>query len=176
MNAGKTGIVIINLLGGAAVLGSYAWGFSTQPNAAAILWDGVPPDIRPCYTAGMLLAAAGYFLFSYYIIIRLPGGQTRIANRRGYGAFSLLYALILLFSALWMPLTLAAVRSPALLWLVRVDLAIVALGSLALLFALLKVKPRLPRWAHALAVAGCTLFCIQTVLLDAVVWSALFRV
>lgn len=175
MNAGKTGIVIINLLGGAAVLGSYAWGFRTRPNAAAILWGGVPPTIRPYYTAGMVLAAAGYFLFSYYIIMRLPASETRIANRRGYGAFSLLYALILLFSAFWMPLTFAAVRSPALLWLVRLDLAIVAVASLALLFALIKVKPRLPRWAHTLAIVGATLFCLQTVVLDAILWSALFR-
>jgi hypothetical protein len=40
----------------------------------------------------------------------------------------------------------------------------------------LKVSPSQPVWAHRLALIGCAAFCLQTALLDAVLWSAYFRV
>ena len=77
-----------------------------------------------------------------------------------------------------MPLTLFALEGSSLgfVWAVRIVLAIVGLASVALLFALLKVEPRLPRWAHRLAVVGCVGFCLQTAILDAIVWVAFFTV
>ena len=52
-----------------------------------------------------------------------------------------------------------------LLWLV----------SLALFYSILKVEPRQPLWAQRIALVGSIAFCIQTVLLDAVVWVILFH-
>ena len=134
MPAVKRWTFLINLLGGAAVLGSYVLGFRTHPEAGTVLWGGVPPGIRP------------------------------------------LYAAILIPSALWMPLTFVALKSSTLviLWMVRVVLAVVGLASLSLLIALLNVWPPRPLWAHGLAVAGSIAFCLQTTVLDAIVWSALF--
>lgn len=177
VHAGKLATVVINLLGGAAVLGSYAWGFSALPNASSALWGGVPPAARPLYTLGMLLAAAGYFLFTYFILFRLPVEETRVAGSWGYSLFNLLYAAILIPSALWLPLTISAIGAftPSGPRLVRADLLIVALASLALLLALLRVEPRPDRKAYRRALVGCALFCLQTVVLDAIVWSALFR-
>jgi hypothetical protein len=61
------------------------------------------------------------------------------------------------------------------LWIaIRLVLAVVGLGSLGLLAALLAVRPREPAWAHVLAVAGCAAFAVQTALLDALVWPAFF--
>jgi hypothetical protein len=166
----------INLVGGVAVLGSYVWGFQTYPGAADVLWGGVPESLRPYYTANMFLAAAGYFTFIYFTLFRLDAVNTRLFGRSGIGLFNLIYATILIPSALWMPLSLLAAEqgSPALVWLVRMILALVALASLALYFALLKVQPAQPRWAQRLALIGCIAFCIQTVLLDAIIWGALF--
>jgi hypothetical protein len=53
-------------------------------------------------------------------------------------------------------------------------LILAALFSLGLLAALLGTKPRDPAGAHALALIGAACFCIQTVLLDAIVWGAAF--
>jgi hypothetical protein len=177
MHAKKWLMLFINGIGGIAVLGSYVWGFQTYPNAGDVLWGGVPESIRPFYTANMFVAAAGYFAFIYFTLFRLSPANTRVFDRYGFGLFNALYAAILLPSALWMPLSLLAVEqaSPALAWLVRLDLAVVGLASLGLIFALLKVEPRQPRWAHVLAVAGSVGFCIQTVLLDAIIWAALFQ-
>jgi hypothetical protein len=178
MNAKKWLLLFINLLGGGAVLGSYVWGFFTHPNAGQALWGGVPDRIQPFYTAGMFLAATGYFAFTYFILFRLNPSKTQVFGRFGFGVFNILYAAILIPSALWMPLTFWALEksSLCLLWTVRMVLAAVGLASLSLLLALLKVEPRLPRWAHRLAVAGSASFCLQTIILDAIIWVAFFRI
>jgi hypothetical protein len=166
----------LNLLGGTAVLGSYAHGLASHPLARAELWGGVPEALRPLYTASMLLAAAGYFAFSFFVLFRLDPERTRVFGRFGFGAFHLLYALILLPSALWMPLTFALLEAPsAALWAaIRVTLALVGLGSLGLVAALASAGPARAPGARALAVAGALAFSLQTAVLDALVWPAFF--
>jgi hypothetical protein len=178
MHTKKRLLLTINLLGGAAVLGSYAYGIRTHPNATDVLWGGVPGSIRPFYTAGMFLAAVGYFAFIHFVFFRLKPAAARVGNRFGFGAFNILFAAILIPSALWMPLTFAAAETSSivLLWVVRMALAAVGLASLGLLAALLNTQPRQPRWAYWLAVIGCAAFCLQTAVLDMVVWSAYFTV
>jgi hypothetical protein len=178
MHAKKWMMLVINLLGGAAVLGSYVWGFRTYPGAGDALWGGVPENIRPYITANMLLAAAGYFAFIHFTLFRLDATHSRVFGRFGFGLFNLLYAAILILSALWMPVSILAIEqgSQSLVWLARLLLVVVGLASLGLLFALLKVEPARPRWAQRLAVIGSIPFCVQTVLFDAILWGALFQV
>ena len=159
------------------MLGSYVQGILTHPGAGQILWGEVPQSIRTFSTAGMFLAAVGYFSFTYFILLRLNPNDTRVTTRFGFGVFNAIYAVILITSALWMPLTFLAVEqsSQVLLWTVRIVLVVVGAASLGLLFALLKVKPRQPLWAYRLAVIGSVFFCIQTVLMDAILWGSFFR-
>jgi hypothetical protein len=167
-------LAALNAIGGACVLASYAWGFVARPDSVGALWGGVPDAIRPLYTLNMLLAAAGYFLFTPFILFRLPPAATTVAGGFGYGWFGASTALVLFPSALWMPLGFLLLDHPTgwLFWLVRLDLAAVALGSLGLLYGLVALRsPRAPR-GRALAVAGLVPFCIQTAALDAVVWPA----
>ncbi|MFZ2096680.1 MAG: hypothetical protein WAV05_08590, partial [Anaerolineales bacterium] len=89
----------INLLGGMTVLGSYAWGFLTHANAGTVLWGEVPEWIKPYYSVSMLLAALGYFAFTYFILLRLNSNQTRVFSRFGFAAFNLIYAAVLFPSA-----------------------------------------------------------------------------
>jgi len=178
MHSKKWLMLLINLLGGAAVLGSYVWGFRTYPGASDALWGGVPENIRPFITANMLLAAAGYFAFIHFTLFRLDATHSQVFGRFGIGLFNLLYAAILLPSALWMPVSILAIEqgSQSFVWLARLLLVVVGLASLGLFFALLKVTPAQPRWAQRLAVIGSIPFCIQTVLFDAILWGVLFSV
>lgn len=168
--------IMINLLGGTFVIGSYVYGFLTHSNASQILWGSVPLGLRPMYTACMLLAAVGYFTLAYYVFYLDPL-KTKVFNRFGFEVFILLYLLVLVPSGLWMPLTLLAIErsSAALIWLVKLDLALVAAGSLGLLLAVLTVRPRLSTRRYILALAGSAVLCLQTVILDAVVWSLYFH-
>jgi len=173
--ARKTIWLLINLFGGAAVIGSYLYGFLTQPNAAQVLWGGVPEGLRPLYTVCMFVAAAGYFLLGYYVF-RLNPTLTRVADRFSFGVFNILYLFLLIPSALWMPLTLLAAGNTSVLltWIIRLDLVLVAFGSLGLLLAVLFSKPRPSSRGYILAVAGSAALCFQTVILDAIIWSLYF--
>jgi hypothetical protein len=124
----------------------------------------------------MFLAAGGYFAFSLYILSLNPS-ETKTLTRPGYWIFNAFFTGILIPSALWLPLTVLAVRqaSQLLVWLVRLDLILVAIASLGLLIALLKARPRKILWLHRLAVLGSVLFCFQTVILDAIVWAVNFH-
>jgi hypothetical protein len=176
MHPQRLRLVLINVLGGLAVLGSYAWGLGTHADAGAQVWGGVPEGLKPLYTVSMLLAAAGYFPFTAFILFGLDPERVRVAGRFGYAIFPLLYALILAPSALWMPLTFAMVETPSAgLWLsIRLVLFAVAAGSLGILAALRRSEPRPRGVFYGLAIAGCIAFCVQTALLDAFVWPAYF--
>lgn len=167
----------VNLLGGAAVIGSYILGFLTRPDASTALWGGVPESIRPLYTAGMILAAAGYLIvFAYFL--RADGREPRLGQWSGYSLLTGLYLLILVPSILWMPMSIwALVRSSeALAWLVRLDLVLVGAGAIGVLLALLKERSGRSSPFHTMAVLGSAALCLQTVVMDAVIWSSLFRV
>ena len=80
--------------------------------------------------------------------------------------------------ALWLPLTFEMVAEPStmLWWSIRVVLFSVGFGSLGLLLWLVRsarAHSSALAWA---AVAGCVAFCIQTALLDALVWPAFFPI
>ena len=61
-------LLIINILGGAAVIGSYVFGLSGQSGGTNVLWGGVPSSLRPVYTVSMILSALGFFAFIYFIL------------------------------------------------------------------------------------------------------------
>jgi hypothetical protein len=171
----RRAMALINLFGGIAVLGSYAYCLMSYPAQAGDFWGGVPDGLRPLYTVNMFLAAAGYFAFTFFLMYRLKP-TTGGGERFGLGTFNALYALILIPSALWMPLTFAMLEAPSdgLWWAIRLTLAAVGIGSLGLLAGLVAVRPSLPSLAHKLAVVGSLAFSFQTVVLDAAVWPAFF--
>jgi hypothetical protein len=168
-------LIALNVIGGIAVLVSYAIGLGSESSAGNALWGGVPEGLRLFYTVNMFLAAAGYFLFTPYILFRLRPETTRIAGRFGYGLFHILYALVLFPSAIWLQLTEVMIAQPSgWMWaVVRVDLAFVGLGALGLLVSLLTLDSPVPR-GRTLAVIGLLPFCLQTAVLDASVWPAFF--
>jgi hypothetical protein len=176
MNPDRRKMLAINLVGGVAVLGSYAYGLATHPEIRGQVWGGVPDSLRPFYSVSMLLAAAGYFAFSYFVFFRLDPKRTRVGSSAGLSVFNLLYVLILLPSALWMPLTFAMIEAPgaALWWAIRLVLCVAGAASLGMLAAILKAQSPGANSVRWLAVLGSALFCVQTALLDAVVWPVYF--
>lgn len=178
MHPYKRTLLWIVLLGGLAVLASYAYSVGLDPATRGGLWGGVPAALLPPYVASMALAVAGFAVFNYFLLLAIDPAGVRIAGRFGYRLFHGLYLMILIPSALWLPLTAAMIRQPgSLLWLgIRLVLALVGLGSIGLLLALLALRPRRPATAYWLAVAGSVAFCVQTAVLDLFVWTSFFPV
>lgn len=171
MSKQKLFMLIINLIGGPAVIGSYVLGMSAHPGQAAALWGGYPVSLRSISTVNMLLAAAGYLFLLYFLLVRVdPAARS---GKFPFGIFNLFYVLILLPSALWISLTFAVADQYTLgRWMaVIVTLALVGLGSTGMLLALLGLRPRPAGGMYWLAVAGAFFLFLQTAVLDALVWT-----
>jgi len=166
-------LLLINVVGGVAVIGSYVYGVQAQPGGLDALWGGVPESIRPLYGVSMLIAAAGYLAVIHFLMLRLVPEDTSFG---GSLDFSLLYPIfvgILLPSAFWMPLTNVYLASPgAVTWFaVRAVLALVGLASIALVWALVSLRRHHGGAAFWLAVAGSAYFAFHTAILDAIIWA-----
>jgi hypothetical protein len=175
-NHQRRNFLLLNAFGGVLVLGSYAWGALAAPETMGSLWGGVPESLRPLYTTNMLLSAAGYFLFTPYIALRVDTERRDFLGRFGYSIFGVLVALIMIPSALWLPLTAWMLMDPGLiLWaIVRLDLVLVGIGSVGLMYVLWTLPSPRPR-GRAAALVGLVPFCLQTAVLDALIWPIYFN-
>ena len=162
----KLKLFLLVAVGGAATLGSYVWGFAMYPDLQDDFWGGVPENWIPWYTANMPLAALG-FLAAFALF--LARASTEVLSK-----LTLPYLLILVPSALWLPLTVWLLHDmQSWLWYaIRIDLLLVGLGGLLLYPPLfrLDIGPalRIP------ALVIYSFFVLQTAVLDALVWTALF--
>jgi len=175
MHPQKKAWLAINIVGGAAVLGSYVHGLVTHPDTRDQLWGSIPPELQAVYGVTMWLAAAGYFFFSYELVVRADAEDVRFGPF-GFGLLNVLYTLIMATAASWMPLTFAYFEHPSnALWLaIRAGLFGVGAGSVGLTIALFTMTPRPRGIGGILALLGLLFFCLQTAFLDAFVWPQFF--
>ena len=169
--------LIINVVGGVAVLGSYAHGIATHPETAGQLWGSLPEAAVPFYTGCMPFAAIGYLTVFAFLLVQKPS-QVRFGRGPAYPWFMGSHAVFLLASTLWMPLCFAALdgASPGLLPWIQLVLAIA--GSAALVHVVWLIRLVDSPWPRlrAAAIVGATGLMIQCTILDALVWPRFFTV
>lgn len=177
MDAETITLLLINIVGGIAVVGGYVLGLRGKTGASDALWGGVPKRIRPVYVVSMLLSAIGYLAVLYLLLFELVPDDVVMGGLSGFAVLYPIFVLILIPSAFWMPLTKRYVDHPgAARWLaVRSVLFIVGLASIALAWALFTLEPNDGDVAYWFATVGATYFAFHTFLLDALLWAALFR-
>ncbi len=177
MHPQKKKWLVINVVGGIAVLGSYAHGLITHPDTRDMLWGAMPSPLKSIYGVTMWLAAAGYLVFMHHVFFRIDAGEARIGQHFGFGVINACCAAVVFASALWMPLTFAYLAEPSTaLWvLIRVDLLIVGAGAIGLIVALFTLTPRPGGGAGAITILALLPFALQTAFLDAFVWPAFFQ-
>jgi hypothetical protein len=169
-------LLLMNVVGGVAVIGSYVLWLRANPGGANTLWGGVPARIRPVYTISMILSAIGYLAVLYYLLFEPVPDEVQIGGRLGFVWFIPIVVLMLFPSALWMPLSSLHVDRPSTgTWIaIRTVLFIVGLASIALAWALLALEPS-GGVAYWFAAVGSIWFGFHTFILDGVLWAALFR-
>jgi hypothetical protein len=162
MNRERAVFLVLQLLLGPLVLGSYVYGAVYWPAALGAMWGGVPAALRGVYTAWMFVAAAGYLVFTPALYLHAARAPRLHA----------MYAAVLVGSVLWMPLTKWHLDGAVPFPVVVIDLWLVAAGSLGLLAT--TVRCQLPgAWRIAAPLAAAA-FCLQTVGLDAILWPLLW--
>ncbi len=176
MGREKLVLLLFNVVGGIAVIGSYVLGLRGSSGADA-LWGGVPEGMRFIYVTSMVLSAIGYFAFLNLLLLRVHPKNVTVGGRFGYSVFYPIFALILIPSAVWMPLTNVYVDNPGTAaWVgIRIVLFVVGLASIALAGALFTLRPGNQGKAYWAAVVGSCYFAFHTFVLDAILWAALFR-
>jgi len=170
-------LLIINIAGGIAVIGSYIGGIITHPGSGGALWGGVPKSIRPIYGISMVFAALGYFAFIYYLLFQIKPDDVQVAGEFGYNVYYIIFIGILIPSALWMPLTCSMLKKlGSVKWVaVRTVLILVGISSCALVWALLSMQQNETGLSYWFAVAGSVYFAFHTAVLDMIVWPVLFK-
>jgi hypothetical protein len=173
--AGARGLSWIIVIAGSAVIASYAYGFFAHPGALSQMWDVVPGALRAPYVVSIGLATISFFLFTAFLL-RVDSSRVVVGDRWGYTLFLWLYLLILIPSALYVPLGVAMVQRPSSgLWIaIRLVLVLVALGAWGLEVALATMRPREPAALYWLAVAGSAIFAFHTTVLDAIAWPTFY--
>jgi len=176
MDEQKIWFLVINVLGGFAVIASYIAGLVSHPNTEELLWGRITHSLKSIYLVSMPLAAVSYLLFLYFILFHLDAGTVLIWGFDGFLVLDIIFMTILVFSAFWMPLTYRLIDTQWHGWwiYIRMVLFFVGLSSLALLCALLMINQREPTWSYWLAVSGAVVFFIQTGIMDAFIWPAFF--
>jgi hypothetical protein len=177
MHPQKKQWLAINVLGGVAVLGSYAHGLITHPETRNLLWGDMPEALKDVYGVTMWLATAGYLVFMHHVFFRVDASEARVGKNLGFGVINACCAAVVVASALWMPLTFAYLADPSTaLWLlIRADLIVVGIGAIGLLLTLFNLRPRPTGWAGSATVVALLLFALQTAFLDPFVWPLFFR-
>ena len=166
----------INIVGGLSVLSSYAHGLLSNPLTRISLLGNVPLFLRPYYTIFMFLAAGGYFFFTAYILICINIDTVKLFGKYGFWLINILYAGIIIPSAIWIYLTFAMINNPStILWLIiRVVLFTVGFSSIILLFSFFMSNFERHGWLYIASIIGLFFFCIQTMLLDGIIWPYYF--
>ena len=177
MLSSRTRFIGLNVLGGLAVLGSYAACILGWPEQSEKLWGAIPETVIPYYTANMFVAATGYFLFSWRALAA-SGSSAQFLGGRTFRSLVACYTATLIASALWMPLSLFAVLQGAewMFWIIVADLSVVAGGSLGILLCMLTMSPQGQHRTRVASIIGACMFCSQTVILDFAVWPWFFSI
>jgi hypothetical protein len=169
-------IGVIVILGGIAVVGSYIIGAVKNPDSASALWGGVSKKIIPYYVLGMFLSAIGFLSTAYYLFFKIDAASVKVLGGLDFRFFLFVYLLILIPSALWMPLTIRMVNNPSAATAlgIRIVLILVAIGSFLMFISLITLVPKVLGWAFYLSVIGSAFFFLHTAVLDASLWTILF--
>lgn len=167
---------VINVIGGLSVLGSYAHALISNPLTRLNLWGNVPFSLRPYYTIFMFLAAGGYFFFTSYVLFYINTDTVKLFGKYGFWLVNILYAGIIIPSAIWIYLTFAMINNPsAILWFsIRAVLFTVGFSSVILLLSFLMSNFDRTNWLYVASIIGLFFFCIQTMLLDGIIWPYFF--
>jgi len=177
MSAPQVMLLVVMLLGGVGVIGSYAQGLISRPGSIKVLWGKISGPFRTIYFISMVLSTLGYFAFAYYLLFRIDPVMARVTDTLGFDLFFAAISGMLLFSSLWMPFTYSYVDKPNKgTWImIRGVLFLVALSSCALVWALLCLHDKTPAGPYWVAVVGAGYFALHTTLLDAFMWPVLYR-
>ena len=177
MNA-QTVFLIVNLIGGVAVLGSYAIGLGYFPEYRDELWGGINGIWRNVLITVMLLSGAAYLTFCYFIVFREDIHTYGTHFILGPHTISLLTGLFLLSATMWMPSAILYMHTENNIWWVFTvgALWVTALSLLSLtgMYAFSTTAP-IPVFDRIVCTVSLSIITFHCLVLDAIIWVFVFH-
>lgn len=174
----KMVFALVNIVGGVVVLGGYIWCLGSFPEHREALWGGVHGNLRSIFTLSMFPAAAGYLTFCYVTIFQreaMTFGKDAVV---GANTIVVLAIVFLASAALWMPSSIAYIRSgEGVWWAVCVASLWVTALSLLIMTGATIILPMddISEISKSASVVGLAYITMHCLILDAIVWVMLFN-
>ena len=171
-------VILVNIIGGAIVVGGYAFGIGNFPEHRNSLWGGVSTSWRQAIVVSMLIAAAGYLMFCYMAVFR--DGATHFGSGwlLGNHSITILTAVFLLSAACWMPFLLTYIISGSNLWWILTVL-VLWITAFALIILCLVVANydgvAFSTTEKIVALAGLSAITFHCLVMDAILWVVFFH-
>ena len=167
---------LVNIVGAIFVLGGYAVALVMFPDYRSSLWGGVKGVTKNLFTASMLLAAAGYLVFFFVVLLK---SNPNAANGDSVRLLTVLCLIFLFASAIWMPATIAYIDKHQLfLWVLAVSslwITTAALISLTVMFTVSDIGIE-SNQLKMLSIVGLIYITFHCLVLDAIIWVYKFPV
>jgi len=163
---------LVNLIGGIAVLGGYAYYLAANPDHRAFLWGGVSGEWQPYIVVSMFVAAAGYLWFFAYIVFSSGDSITPLRGLFDMRIIIGLVAVFLLMASLWIPLTMDMIVShDETRWFsVQFVLWGAAITSILITLCVVTATDVENPLQHWFAVVGIGYLAFHCTVLDAILW------
>lgn len=163
---------IVNIIGGIAVLGSYAITLMLYTDQRSDFWGGINTSQQRIFVWSMLFAALGYLLFFNWVTFRLESGLLTEGSSLHSQLPVALCGIFLFFSMLWMPTTSVFLQTGNNLWwyLAVAILWVVSISLLLLLLIVLANQWGNRSWFSVLGMAGLMYLVIHCTIFDAIIW------
>jgi len=165
--------VLVNILGGIAVLSSYAICLTLYPDFRGTLWGGVEGSWKNFFTVSMLPAVIGYIAFCFFVISK---STDVFPNVIGTYTLGIICAVFLISATFWMPTTIAYIKTQQPLWWggTVTSLWITALSLISLTLIVSYTQINVSLFHKYLALTGLTYITLHCLVLDAIIWVSKF--
>ena len=171
--------LIINVVGGISVLGGYLVCLYVFPDQREALWGGVQNRWQSVFTVSMLMATAGYLLFSYGILFKSSPEEFSSRLLNNSHVISVLCMAFLISAAIWMPATIAYLKTGnSIWWTISVtSLWITAISLIIVTFIVIAYPSAIPSsFFRGLTISGISYVTFHCLMLDAIIWVSRFDV
>jgi len=168
----QTQFLLINIIGGIAVLGGYVIALINHPETRNELWGGVPENLRLWITIFMFISAFGYCFAMYYLIFDEGLFLNFFWGKFDYKLIKILLTIFLLTAALWIHTAFIYIESGSKLYwnFVQLELWLTGVSAFLIMIGIATAIGVKNSNLHLYSILGLSAISFHCLVLDAFLW------
>lgn len=174
----QTQFLLINIIGGIAVLGGYIIALINHPETRNELWGGVPENLRLWITAFMFISAFGYCFAMYYLIFNEGLALNFFWGKFDYKFIRILLIIFLFTAALWIHTAFIYIDSGSKVYwnFVQLELWLTGISVFLIMLGLATATDVKNNNIHFYSILGLGVISFHCLVLDAFLWINRFPI